>query len=61
VTIYDIATKFGIRMHPYPAFQFTKFQGNQNNAFVFYDNFHILRKKIINREEEKNEETQPIF
>jgi len=29
VTIYGIATKFGIRMHPYPDFQCTKFQGNQ--------------------------------
>jgi len=27
--IYGFATKFGIRMHPYPEFQCTKFQGNR--------------------------------
>jgi len=28
MTIYSITTKFGIRLHPYPDFQCTKFQGN---------------------------------
>jgi len=55
VTIYGIATKFGIGMHPYPDFQCTKFQGNRIMHFCFITTFTPLRK------EEKNEETKPIF
>jgi len=50
VTIYDITTKFGIGMHPYPDFQCTKFQGNQIMHFCF----NLWKEK-------KNEETKPIF
>jgi len=34
VTIYDITTKFGIRMHLYPAFQCTKFQAIMHLCFI---------------------------
>jgi len=47
MTIYGIATKCGIKMHPYPAFQW-----QSNNAFVFHNNFHTLTK----RRKKKNEE-----
>jgi len=43
VTIYDIATKFGIRMCPYPSSLCTKFL-QLDNGFVFYDIFHTLKK-----------------
>jgi len=50
--VYSIATKFGIKMCPYPAFQLR----HSDNAVLFYNNFHTLmkrRKKLL--------ETQPIF
>jgi len=57
VTIYSITAKFGIRMHPYPDFQCTKFKGNRIMHFCFITTFTPLRKE----KEKKNEETQPIF
>jgi len=50
VTIYGIATKFGIRMCPYPAFWWTKFQGNRITPLCFMITFTPWRK-----------EKQPIF
>jgi len=50
VTIYGIASKFGIRMHPYPAFQCTIFQGNQIMFMCFMKTFTLWWK-----EEEKEE------
>jgi len=58
VTIYGIATKFGIGMHPYPNFQCTKFQGNLIMHLCFITTFTPLRKV---EEKKKNEETKPIF
>jgi len=55
VTIYGITTKFSIRMHPYPNFQGTKFQGNQIMPLCFIATFIPLQK------EEKKEETWPNF
>jgi len=54
MTIYDITTTFGIRMHPYPDFQCTKFQGNQIMPLCFIATFTPLRK-------EEKKETQPTF
>jgi len=45
MTIYDITTTFGIRMHPYPDFQCTKFQGNQIMPLCFIATFTPLRKE----------------
>jgi len=50
VTIYGITTKFGIKMHPYPDFQCTKFQGNRIMHLRFITTFTHLRK------EKKNED-----
>jgi len=51
-TIYGIATEFGITMCPYPAFQCTKFQGNQIMLLCFMTTFTPWQK-----EQEKNKET----
>jgi len=53
VTIYGIITKFGIRMHPYPDFQCTKFLGNQIIALCFIATFtpwwkEKKAKKLVN-------------
>jgi len=44
MTIYGITTTFGIRMHPYPDFQCTKFQGNQILPLCFIATFTPLQK-----------------
>jgi len=56
VTIYGIATKFGIRMCPYLASQYTKFQGNWIMLLYFMTTFTPEEEK-----RKKNEETQPIL
>jgi len=45
VTIYGITAKFGIRLHPYPDFQCTKFQGNWIMPLFFTANFTPLREE----------------
>jgi len=45
VTIYGITTKFGIRMHPYPDFQCTKFQDNRIMPLCFIATFMTKRRK----------------
>jgi len=45
VTIYGIVTKFGIRMHPYLVYQISR---QSDNAFVFYDSFHIFSTLVEN-------------
>jgi len=56
VTIYGITIKFSIRICLYPTFQCTKFQGNWIIHLCFATTFIPWWK-----EEEKNEETKPIF
>jgi len=45
VTIYGIATKLGIRLHPYTDFQCTKLQGNQIMPLCLIATFTPLRKE----------------
>jgi len=47
VTIYGITIKFGIRLHPYPDFQCTKFQGNRIMPLCFIATF--TKKKKTNK------------
>jgi len=62
VTIYGITTTFGIRMHLYPDFQCTKFQGNRIMPLCFIVTLTPLRKeRKKKKEKKKNEETQPTF
>jgi len=44
VTIYGIATKFGIRSALIPPFNI-QISKQSDNAFVFYDNFYTLTKR----------------
>jgi len=45
VTIYSIATKFGIRICPYPTFQCTEFQGNRIMLLCFMTIFTLWQKE----------------
>jgi len=42
VTIYDIATKFSIRMHHLSVYEISR---QLDNAFVFYNNLNTLTKR----------------
>jgi len=53
MTIYGITTKFGIRMCPYPAFQFTNFQGNQIILLYTFIPWWNEEKKITRRRKTK--------
>jgi len=48
MTIYGIATKFGIMMCPYP-----EISRQSDNAFAFCNNFHTLKKEGKIKQEKK--------
>jgi len=59
VTIYCIATKFGIYQDaPLSRLSVYQISRQSDNAFVFYSNFHTFTKRKRNK---KNEETLPTF
>jgi len=61
VTIYGITTTYGIRMHPYPDFQCSKFQGHQIMPLCFIATFTPLRKEEKKKKKKKKRKNQPTF